>query len=423
MLRRVQLLLVGGALLVIALTTGAQFLFFLVYLGALVLAAAWLLTRLGLAGLEAGFGLDRPQAQAGETVRAWYTLRNRSRLPKLWLEVHSPSTLPDAIPGRALSLGSRATRSWFVDVPLSRRGHYRIDPMAIRTGDPFGLFTATASVGTGSNLVVYPAVDALPSWRLPPALIEGSDAHAERTHQSTPLVTGVRPYVTGDAFNRIHWKSSARQMELQVKEFDLEQTADLWLFLDLDRRVHAGTEDEATIETAVRACASIAARASGANRAVGFEAAGTRRLVVTADRGPRQQQKVLYLLAAVQPDGAVPLQELLIDGLARLRRGMTAVVVTPSLDRGWVPPLASLRRRGIGCAVCLVDPIAHAERSRVLDGEPPIEPAEREALERDLRALRFALAEHELPPYVLVPDVPLGNQIVSPSGRTSVLAR
>jgi hypothetical protein len=32
---------------------------------------------------------------------------------------------------------------------------------------------------------------------------------------------------------------------------------------------------------------------------------------------------------------------------------MTAVIVTPSLDRGWVSPLASLRRWGIGCAVCM----------------------------------------------------------------------
>jgi len=422
-LRRVQLVAVGLVLLVAALTTGTQFLYFLVYLGALVLIGAWLLTRLGLSGLEAGFGVDRPQAQVGELVRAWYTLRNRSRLPKLWLEVHSPSTLPDPIPGRALSLGSRATRSWFVDVPLTRRGHYRIDPMAIRTGDPFGLFTASAAVGSGTVLVVYPAVEPLPAWKLPPALIEGSDAHAARTQHSTPLITGVRPYVTGDAFNRIHWKSSARQMELQVKEFDLEQTADLWLFLDLDRTVHSGTEDEATIETGVRACASIAAKAAASNRSVGFEAAGTRRFVVTSDRGPRQQQKVLHLLAAVQPDGHVPLQELLVDGLARLRRGMTAVVVTPSLDRSWVTPLASLRRRGIGCAVCIVDPLAHADRSRALDGEAPLDAEERTLMAADLQALRHALAEHELSPHVLLPVTPLATQIVTRSARVGVPAR
>jgi uncharacterized protein (DUF58 family) len=173
----------------------------------------------------------------------------------------------------------------------------------------------------------------------------------------------------------------------------------------------------------VRACASIAARAAEANRSVGFEAAGPRRLIVSADRGPRQQQKLLYLLAAVQADGTVPLQELLVDGLARLRRGMTAVVITPSLDRGWVTPLGALRRRGIGCAVCLVDPIAHDARSRELDGDEPIPPDERQVLEQELRALQFALAEHELPPHVLLPTTPLGTQIVSPSARMGVPAR
>ena len=40
-------------------------------------------------------------------------------------------------------------------------------------------------------------------------------------------------------------------------------------------------------------------------------------------------EKIGHLLAAVQPDGVVSLHELLVDGLARLRRGMTAVIVTP----------------------------------------------------------------------------------------------
>jgi len=42
----------------------------------------------------------------------------------------------------------------------------------------------------------------------------------------------VRPYAPGDSFNRIHWRSTARLGEIQVKEFDLEQTADVWLFVD-----------------------------------------------------------------------------------------------------------------------------------------------------------------------------------------------
>ena len=43
-----------------------------------------------------------------------------------------------------------------------------------------------------------------------------------------------------------------------VKEFDLEQAADLWLLLDLERAAHAGLGESASVETAVTAAASIA---------------------------------------------------------------------------------------------------------------------------------------------------------------------
>ncbi len=423
MIRRLQFGLIAMVLLVAAFSTGADFVFFLVYLGILVVGGAYLITRSGLADLEAGYVLDRPHAQVGDALRATYTVRNPSRIPKLWLEVYNPTSLPVAIPGRALALGSRSERSWVARVPLSRRGHFRVDPMVIRTGDAFGLFESYASVGAPSTVIVYPRVEVLPRWRLPAATLEGTRASPERTLQTTAMATSVRPYVPGDAYNRIHWKSSARHQELQIKEFDLEQTADVWIFLDLERSAHTGSGDAATIETAVRVAASIGSRALGDNRSLGFAAVGARRAVLPADRGPRQQQKLLQLLAAVDADGGMPLRDLLIEGLARLRRGMTAVIVTPSLERDWIRPLATLRRRGIGAAVCVLDPVAHEDETRrtratAVMGDPEHEARTREARARDARALRHALAEHDLPVHFLVPARPIGEQIVTipPSG-------
>jgi uncharacterized protein (DUF58 family) len=422
MVQRVQVLVLGAALLLAAATTGADFLWFLVYLGALVIGGAWLITRLGLSSLEAGYVVDRHQARAGEALLATWTVRNRSLLPKLWLEVVSSTTLPATIPGRVIWLGPRQERSWASRVALPRRGHYRIDPMLVRTGDPLGLFESYATVGRATSVVVYPRVSPLPRWQLPPAGVEGSNARATRSSQATPLVTTIRPYVTGDAFNRIHWRTSARQQELQVKEFDVEHTADLWLFLDLERGAHTGTEDDATIETAVHAAASIVSRAIDQGRAVGLEAIGARRLVLPPDRGVRQEQKVMLLLSSVQADGPVPLRHLLAEGLQRVGRGMTVVIVTPSLDRGWVSRLADLRRRGIACVVCIVDPLVHEERARAQRGEPPLLPEERETLARDLSAMRHALAEHELAPHMLAPGTPLGEQIVSSGARVGASA-
>src|SRR6187431_1477298 len=127
MVRRIEVLALAVALLVAALTTGAQFLFFLVYLAIIVVGGAYVVTRFGLADLEAGYVLDRLHAQAGDLLRASYTVRNTSRLPKLWLEVHNPTTLPVVLPGQAITIGPRGERTWSVHVPLTRRGHFRVD--------------------------------------------------------------------------------------------------------------------------------------------------------------------------------------------------------------------------------------------------------------------------------------------------------
>ncbi len=295
MLRRLPIVALAIILVLAAFSSGLPFLFYLLYLGILVIGGSYVLTRLGLADLEAGYAVGQVTGHVGEQLKVTYTLRNAGRLPKPWLEVHNPTSLPVAIPGRAIGIGSRAERSWIARVPLTRRGHFRIEPLQVRTGDPFGFFEASAVVGQPVTLVVYPRVDPLPLWRLPSANIEGSHAAPERTIQTSPLATSVRPYAPGDGFNRIHWKSTARQGEIQVKEFDLEQTADVWLFVDLDSRVQEGAGQGSSVELAVRVAASIADKSLGENRAVGLTAYGHRLAVVPADRGGRQYLKLMQL--------------------------------------------------------------------------------------------------------------------------------
>src|SRR3954470_8949404 len=127
MFRRLQLFIIGAVLIVAAFSTGLPFLFYLVYLGVLVVGGSYVLTRLGLSDLEAGYAVNQLHGHVGDQLRITYTLRNASRLPKPWLEVHNPTSLPGGLPGRALTLGPTAERSWLVRAPLSRRGHFRIE--------------------------------------------------------------------------------------------------------------------------------------------------------------------------------------------------------------------------------------------------------------------------------------------------------
>ena len=414
-LRRLPLLAVAGILLVAAFSTGFAFLFYLVYLGVLVVGGSYLVTRNGLADLEAGYSVNQLQAHVGDQLRTTYTLRNTSRLPKLWLEVHNPSTLPIPLPGRAISLGTRRERSWVARVPLARRGHFRVDPLQIRTGDPFGFFEANASVGHGLTLVVYPRIERIPRWRLRAVSLEGSRSTPVRTQQTTPLATSIRPYAPGDAFNRIHWPSTARTGEIQVKEFDLEQTADVWLFVDLERRVQCGSGDDSSVEVAVRVAAAVAERALSENRSVGLTTTGAHIIHLSPDRGPRQRQKILNLLAAVDGDGSTPLVEALVAGLPLLRRGMSAVIVTPAAETAWVRPLATLRPRGIGAQVVFLDPHGFLRHEVVAAGrsiDAPNIAAELTSLDQGSRGVHHALSEFDVRTFVVPPAVPLGEVLV-----------
>jgi uncharacterized protein (DUF58 family) len=413
-IRRLEVLIVATVLVVAAFTTGWSWLFYLLYLSILVVGGSYVLVRLGLTDLEAGYAVSQLHGHVGDRMRVTYTLRNGSRLPKPWLEIHNPTTLPGGLPGRAITLPGRSERSWLIRVPLTRRGHFRIEPLHIRTGDPFGFFEAAATVGQGVSVIIYPRLEPIPAWRLPSAILEGSHASPVRTLQTTPLATTVRPYAPGDSMNRIHWKTTARHGEIQVKEFDLEQTADAWIILDLQRGIGGGRGDESSTEAAIRAAAAIADKAIAENRAVGMTVNAARTAFLPADRGGRQHQKIMQLLAAVESDGNAPLVETLIATVARLRRGMTAVVITSSLDPAWVRPLASLRARGVSCVAITVDAaaferVARESAAAVLGDTHRVDPDAEEALAKRARALRHALAEYELPSYHVTPGRPLGE--------------
>jgi uncharacterized protein (DUF58 family) len=240
------------------------------------------------------------------------------------------------------------------------------------------------TVGSPTSIVVFPEVVPLPHWRLPPSPIDGTTPMRRRSEAATPLVSGVRPYTHGDAINRIHWLSSARHGELHVKEFDLEQAADLWILLDLDRAVHAGVGTDASVETAVTIAASIAMRTLSDNRSVAMTASARRLQIHQPDRGPRVEQKLLHLLANVQADGANSLAEVLSATLPQLRRGMTLCIVTGSTDRTWVRGLSALRRRGVAALVVLLN------RTSFIGVEPD------DHARAELAAVRHALAEYDI---------------------------
>ncbi|MBU6423685.1 MAG: DUF58 domain-containing protein, partial [Chloroflexi bacterium] len=233
------------------------------------------------------------------------------------------------------------------------------------SGDPFGLFATEERVEAPALILVYPKIEQLPHWQLPGSQLEGGVLTGQRSLQATSMVMGIREYRPGDAYNRIHWRSSARHRALHVKEFELDKTADMWIYLDVDAHWHRGEGETATIERAVTVVASVVSKALREHRSVGLVTSGARAEVLQPDRGTKQLGKIMQLLAEVQADGVLPVAETLIETTPRIRRGSSCLIVTPSLDRQWVRPAATLRESAISTqAVVVGSPLAVDERER-----------------------------------------------------------
>lgn len=233
-----------GALLLLALFyalgTGFPFFFQFLYALALLLAvgAAW--AWLNLRGLEVSVSHSADRGYVGGYLTARVSIHNRHWLPKSWLEVADATGIAAASGGRGLSLKRGQPRAWQLQTYLARRGVFHTGRVRVLSRDPFGLFQMGRDFTDARRYVVYPAIHPLPQLDPPLAGLPAGRRRARRFDAVATDVASLRDYRPGDAFRRIHWPYTARMNAPMVKEFDIDQSSEAWLVLDLHAASHPG---------------------------------------------------------------------------------------------------------------------------------------------------------------------------------------
>lgn len=345
---------------------------FFTFIALLGIGYVWSLLSLRGVTVERDARSDR--AQVGQIFQERIRVRNRSRFGKLWVELLDQSTLPGHLVSKVVHLGANDSNRWRVDTVAARRGQFRIGPMLLRSGDPFGLFPRYRVIPETTELLVYPATVDLSAFALPVGELPGGSAIQRRTPFVTPNAAGVRDYFPGDAFNRIAWRATARTGQVMVKEFELDPTADLWIVLDLDASVQEGalsgsampamqTSDvplsfwlDSTEEYGVTIAASLARHFLNQNRNVGLIVNESPATVIPADRGGRQMLKILEQLAVARANGNKPLAELLVAEGGLFTRNSTVITITPSTDESWVQATIDIVTRNVQAVSVVIEP-------------------------------------------------------------------
>lgn len=210
------------------------------------LVLALLLSLITLSGVLSEQCLRRLEASrripstifAGSPVPVTVVVTNRNRLFPSFL-LHVQEAPSDAVQVLASASGEP---SIFVLAPgdsrfvtyrarFERRGRYRLHGVRISTRFPFGLFTKQLLIPISEEVLVLPAL--LPGEESVGLInpVGQAEARARRGQGGGFFV--LRDYQDGDDARLIHWKSSARQAKLLVREANEEEHREVTLALNL----------------------------------------------------------------------------------------------------------------------------------------------------------------------------------------------
>jgi uncharacterized protein (DUF58 family) len=341
-----------------------------------IVPVAWVWQRVAFWNVTYERKFDETRVFEGERVTLSLRLTNSKWLPLAWIRV--TDRWPLALPPEEKPLGpshiplvgfleQRASLLWYerarwdYHIPCERRGFYPIGPARLKTGDLFGLFEREWSSPRVERLIVYPRIDRLEDWGLPPKEPFGEAKTRLQMFEDPMRIRGLRDYRPDDGLKHIHWRATARRGALQVKVYDPTITYNWVLFLNIATYEQAWRGVDSNLaEQAIRLAASLSNFAAEHKYAFGLIANGTwpdsdQRLKVLPGRDPNQLRNVLEALAAVSYYVTSPIETLLRRESTSLPWGATLIVVTPLVTESLLAEMVRLQEVGRRLALVSLD--------------------------------------------------------------------
>lgn len=300
-----------------------------------------------LKGLTVSRQLSGEVFVSGEDVTITLQVGHRTLLPLPWMIIKE--TWVHEGSGGKLSYskllfpGFRSALILHYKMTGLMRGVYRFAGFEAVTGDLFGFAVRKAYRDDLHRCVVYPKPDSLTGSGMTFQSEDGDVPTIRGPKADTPLISGVRDYVSGDPYHRIHWKSTARLSRLMTK--DPEQASSAKQMLLLDAAPAAGPSEAAQplLEKGVALAAGFFEAAAAGRESCGFaSSSGSRRIAPTI----RPDLTLAYeVLASVGGKPALSFPDLVRKEAAALPLDASMLCITSTLDLALVRAIADARTK------------------------------------------------------------------------------
>jgi uncharacterized protein (DUF58 family) len=352
--------------------------------------------------------LSQKRAAFGAEITLSVSVENAKLLPLPWLEIEDNLSRALSVQGRRLRVNPTTNRAileslfstrWYERVTrrytilCNTRGVHTFGPTNVSSGDLFGFTERKETLENRQYLIVYPLIVPLSSFNLPARHPFGDRRAPRRLLEDPARVIGVRDYTYGDDLRRVHWKATARTMQLQSKIYEPTTTYTLALFLNVSIQASSSSSSyphfnpyEELLELSVCAAASVADWALNEGYAVGLSTNSflytpelgsaqeathasrqaemsqsstlarfkRRRVQIPAANGGEQHKRIMEALARVQSFFSSSMEEMIQSESTHLPAGATVVVITSTISDPLLDSLKRLRQGGHAVAILLV---------------------------------------------------------------------
>ena len=307
--------------------------------------------------IEVEVKLDRERALEGELLDVWIRFAAADAVERLDVLLELPAGLEveDGSNPSTLRLGEGEERLLPLRLRCARWGAFGVGRVHLRAHDHFGMFRHEVAIDARQPLKVYPTEEALRALLRPFETQVFAGNHVARQKAEGIEFADIRQFVAGDRVRHVNWRATARRGELWVNEHHAERNADVVIFLDVFAEARRG--ERSTLDPALRAAASLAARYLRQRDRVGFVSFGGTLNWLLPATGARQ----LYRIVDAMLDTRIILSHAWPDLVAVPRRTLPpqalVVALTPLLDDRAATALLDLRARGFDLVVIEISPL------------------------------------------------------------------
>jgi hypothetical protein len=180
--------------------------------------------------------IDKKLVMKGDKVNFLFTINNEDFLiyPYLKVTFYGANTVfARQFQTKSFSLLPRSKRTFAFELECKFRGYYEVGIQSVEIEDFLGLFRFTYKINETKYLTVYPRIVYLNRFKLQTNFLSETNTILDRKYEDMTTISDLRKYAFGDSIKKIHWKLTAKNREIMVKNYQSTSETSAIFVLDL----------------------------------------------------------------------------------------------------------------------------------------------------------------------------------------------